>query len=319
MVRPLAGFRLAARSGSTASTAMPAAGSAPAASASGRSPRSGCGWLRPAPPPRRRGGPAAARAASPAVRRCRASARASRSAAWAASSFTGKTSHSMEPAVGRGHRRRRCAPGSGGGPGAGRLRTGWDGPVRRRRSSGPSSCSRLAQSDGGKRGGGLQRGIQRRDQRGPVGDQFLHPLAQAAGTGPAALGAAQPTAQFGGLDTGQRGRERAVGGVEHVVALVEDVAAWARRCRPGRPTPPASSPAHGWRRRDRRCGSGGWCARRSSGANAGRRHGCIRRGGRPAWRSGRRRTVPAASRAGRRPACRRRRSPWPSGRSGRAG
>ena len=120
-------------------------------------------------------------------------------------------------------------------------------------------------------------------------------------------------------NAGQFGGERAVGRVEHVMALVEHVADRHRRCRPARPRPPASSPAHGWRRPARRCARGGSCARRSSAASAGRRRGCTRRAGRrgPGW--WRCRTARRTSRAGRRPGCRRRRWPAPSARPGRAG
>ena len=70
----------------------------------------------------------------------------------------------------------------------------------------------------------LQRRVQRRFQRRPAGHQLLQAPAQAAGARASALGAEQPAAQLGRLDAGEFGGEGAVGGVEHVVALVEHVA-----------------------------------------------------------------------------------------------
>ena len=58
-----------------------------------------------------------------------------------------------------------------------------------------------------------------------VGDEIGEPLAQAPpARPPAVLGAAQPAAQLRGLEPGQRQRKGGVGGVEQVVALVEDIA-----------------------------------------------------------------------------------------------
>ena len=247
----------------------------------------------------------------------RASARARRSAASATPGPSGNTSHSSAPQadlVRRGAGRHLVADQR-----AGRPRSGWAGrrPGRPARDASVADAARPAGRR--QRARRLQRGVQRRLQQRAGGDQFLDPPPQAAGARPAALGAEQPAAHLGGLQAGQLGGERAVGRVEHVVAFVEHVAAWARRCRPARPRRPGSSPGHGWRRRAVRCARGGSCARRSSAASAGRRRGCTRRAGRRGrgwWRC---RTARPASRAGRRPGCRHRRSPAPSGRSGRAG
>ena len=116
-------------------TAAPARGG----SATGRSPRCGCGSPRPYPRPRHPGGRAAVRAAWRAVRRS-GPARGPAGRRLAATPRTsGNTSHSSapkRPALGSRGR----APAPGGGSGAGTPRTGWAGRRRRPPSSGPSSC-----------------------------------------------------------------------------------------------------------------------------------------------------------------------------------
>ena len=154
-----------------------------------------------------------------------------------------------------------------------------------------------------------KRGVQRGFQVGAVGDQFLDPARAGRGraTGrprrPAASGAVRRSPGRTGWRRTRRRRRRTRGGPRRTRS------GSARRCRPARPTPPGSSPGRGWRPPVRRCGRGGWCARRSSGANAVQAawmHSPRRSARR---RSGRRRTVRQTSRAGRRPGCRRRRSP----------
>jgi hypothetical protein len=74
----------------------------------------------------------------------------------------------------------------------------------------------------------LERRRQRRLGRLVAGAQVLDPPLQAArpaGLPAAALGAEQPAPQLGRLPAAEQGRERAVGGLEQVVAFVEDVAA----------------------------------------------------------------------------------------------
>ena len=114
---------------------------------------------------------------------------------------------------------------------------------------------------------------------------------------PAASGAAPPPRRPTVRRRRRRRRRRTGDGPRRTRSAA---APWRRRCRP---RPPAPSPARGWRPPDRRRGRGGWCARRSSAGNAGRRRGCTRRAGRPA-----RRAAPApnssANQPGRSPPCR---------------
>ncbi|UZO97950.1 Hypothetical protein RMHFA_05761 [Roseomonas mucosa] len=77
---------------------------------------------------------------------------------------------------------------------------------------------------GGQDIAGLQRGIDQGRQGGMVGEDFLQPPAQAAGAAPPPLGAQQPAAQLGHLGAGKLGGEGGVGGIEDVVAFVEDIA-----------------------------------------------------------------------------------------------
>ena len=133
--------------------------------------------------------------------------------------------------------------------------------VRRRRVPGPPRCMRLAQSDGGKRAGGLQRGVQRSDQGGSIRHQVLQPLAAGRGRAtahpprPAASGAVPRVSRPRARPRTRCRRRRTRGGPRRTRN------GWARRCRPARPTPPGSSPERGSRPRVRRCGSGGSCAR----------------------------------------------------------
>ena len=118
---------------------------------------------------------------------------------------------------------------------------------------------------------------------------------------------------------GQLGGERAVGGVEHVVALVEHVA---------RRHGVVVEAAPGRLRHDQRVvgdhqlGGAGAADRVLDEAAPPMRAGGVDALAAAVGQAGdqrRRRTVRRTSRAGRRPGCRRRRSPAPSGRSGRAG
>ena len=237
----------------------------------------------------------------------RPNARASRSAAWAASSLDRK--HVAF------HRAAAPAPGLGAG-GAGQHLAA-DQPQERLGRVGPggfdavelraSSCMRLAQSDGGSALAACNAASSGASRSGRSATSSSSRLLQAAGAGPAALGAAQPAAQFGGLRPGQGGGERAVGGVEDVVAFVEHVAGRHRvvvQPAPGRLGHHQRVVGHhqfgGARPADRVLDEA------AAAVRAGAR-GCTRRGGPPARRSARRRTIPAASRAGRRPARRRHR------------
>ncbi len=71
------------------------------------------------------------------------------------------------------------------------------------------------------------------------------PAAQAARARTRALRAQQPAAQFGAFRPAELGAERAVGGVEHVVALVEHVAR-RDRCRRSRPCQAACAMTSAW-------------------------------------------------------------------------
>ncbi len=75
------------------------------------------------------------------------------------------------------------------------------------------------------RGSGLHRILQRVLRGFVVGDQVLQPLVQAAHAGAGArLGAANPAAQLRHLPPRQAGGKAAVGGVEQMMAFVEDIA-----------------------------------------------------------------------------------------------
>ena len=95
-----------------------------------------------------------------------------------------------------------------------------------------------------------------------IGDQVLEPFFQSAHAGAgAAFRSADPAAQLRHLAPRQQGGEAAVGGIEQMMAFVEDIAQPAFRRRVGglvgRPASPARrdlarparSPAHDWRPR----------------------------------------------------------------------
>src|SRR5690606_31220431 len=81
-----------------------------------------------------------------------------------------------------------------------------------------------------RQGGGGDHGVlQRLGRRLVVGAQVAQTLFQPAPAPTASLGTAYPAAQLGGFLTREGGGEGAVGGVEQVVALVEDDAFQRRR------------------------------------------------------------------------------------------
>ena len=265
------------------------------------------GGLVQCPPLRRPAGRAAVRAASPAVRRCapgpapadRPPGRRPRSA--------GTRRIPWNRMAARALARRWCGPAPAGGPGAGTPPTGWAGPARRRRIRDRPHCIRLAQSDGGSALAACNAASSGATRAGRSATRSSSRLPQAAGAGPAALRAPQPAAEFRRLAPRQRRRERAVGGIEHVVALVEHV--------PGRhgvvvQPAPGRLGHHQRMVRDHQFGGAGAADRVFDEAAAP-----VRAGGMDALAAAvgqrgdqrRRRAVPAASRADRRPGRRRRR------------
>ena len=99
------------------------------------------------------------------------------------------------------------------------------GEKRLRGPDGPHLLQALQPAVGRERQRCLEDGVERRRRRGIVGDEVLDAALQAPrAAARAPLGAEQPAPELGRLASREMGREGAVGGIEDMVALVEDVA-----------------------------------------------------------------------------------------------
>ena len=211
--------------------------------ASGRSPRCGCGWRRPSPPPRRPAGPAGVRAAWRAARRCgRARGPGGRRRAGCRGRWgTRRTRRRPRWRAAMARRRcPRCGRAPAGGPGAGTPRSGWGRPVLDVGEFGAFVAEPGGPAVGGQRAGGLQGGVQRGLQLGAARRPVPRPGAPGRGraTGrlprPAASGAVPRSRGRTGRRRRRSPRRRTGGGPRRTRS------GWARRCRRGRPTPPGS-------------------------------------------------------------------------------
>ena len=217
------------------------------------------------------------------------------------------------------HRCPGCGRAPAGGPAAGRPRSGSGGRYRCRQIPAPSSPSRADQPGAGRARAACKAASSGVSSSGRLATSSSTRRARprARDRPPSAPSSQRRSSAVSWPDRVAENAE--IGGVEQVVAFVEHVAGRhgvVVEAAPGRLR------HHQGVVGDHQFGGAGAADGVLDEAFPPmrcRRRGCTRRGGRPGWRAGRCRTARRTSRAGRRLAGRRRRSPAPSGRSGPAG